>query len=256
MVSLADKPILHDITFGIKEGAFVGLIGPNGSGKTTLLRTLAGLIPYSGLLTLEHRDIKSWSTRTLAQRLAFVRQHLNLPFDFKVEEVVLLGCLPHKRWLDPINDIDREKARQALLRLNLESFIDRPITSLSGGELRRVFLAQALVQETNLLLLDEPTTYLDVYHQFEFLEHVTALVETGHTILAVFHNLEQAARYAHHLLVLDHGRVVADGPPVEVLTEPLIRDVFRMEARVEVNNECRLRIQYIKPYENIYTHRG
>jgi iron complex transport system ATP-binding protein len=246
-VSIGTQPILQDLSFSITQGAWIGLIGPNGSGKTTLLRALSGLLSYSGSLTLEARPILAWPAKELARRMAFVRQQHQVGFDFKVADVLLLGCLPHKRWLDPIYDTDRNKAQQALAQLNLEGFMERPITSLSGGEQRRVFLAQALVQETDILLLDEPTAHLDVYHQFEFLDHVSRLVQAQHTVIAVFHNLEQAARYASHLLVLNEGRVVAQGPPETTLNEALIREVFRMHNSVNISTDKTLHIKYLKP---------
>ena len=245
-VALDGTPILHGLDFAVEAGTWVGLLGPNGSGKTTLLRALAGVLPYQGRLDLDGRAVRAWKPRALARRLAVLRQTTPLSFDFSVEELVLLGRTAHKGWLDRYDAADRARVREALAHVDLDAFARRSVLALSGGERQRVLLAQALVQESDLLLLDEPTAHLDVHYQFEFLDVVRALVAAGRTVIAVFHDLEQAARYADHLLVLDQGRLVADGPPRHVLTEALLASVFRMRARVESAGE-RLRILYEAP---------
>lgn len=246
-VALDGQAILKGLTFRVSRGAWVGLLGPNGSGKTTLMRTLAGLLPYAGRLTLAGRPVRSWSPRALARTLAFVRQSLPFSFAFTVEEIVLLGRAPHKGLLSPITSTDRRKAREALARVDLAGFEDRIIHHLSGGEQQRVLLAQALAQEADLLLLDEPTAHLDVHHQYEFTEHVRTLVDAGRTVVSAFHDLELAARYADHLLVLDHGRLAAQGAPEAVLTPELLASVFRMRAELIALPGAPLRIHYQAP---------
>ena len=246
-VALDGTTILHDLDFTVEAGTWVGLIGPNGSGKTTLLRTMSGLLPYEGSLTLVERPIDSWKAQELARQMAFVRQTTPLSFDFSVAELVLLGRSPHKGWLERYTGEDRQHVEQALMRVDMDGFARRSVLSLSGGERQRVFLAQALVQESDLLLLDEPTTHLDVHHQFEFLNLVRGLVEAGRTVVAVFHDIELAARYADHLLVLNQGRLAAAGPPHAVLTEALLASVFRMQARLDTMNDGTLQIYYEMP---------
>ena len=246
-VALDGTTILHDLDFAVETGTWVGLLGPNGSGKTTLLRALSGLLPYQGTLTLAERPVHTWKAQALARQLAFVRQATPLSFDFAVDEVVLLGRSPHKGWLERYTREDRERVERALKRVDMDGFARRSVLSLSGGERQRVFLAQALVQESDLLLLDEPTNHLDVHHQFEFLNLVRELVEAGRTVVAVFHDLELAARYADHLLVLDQGCLAAAGPPRSVLTETLLASVFRMQARLDTMDDGRLRIYYQMP---------
>jgi len=246
-VALDGTEILHDLPFEVAPGTWMGLLGPNGSGKTTLLRTLAGLLPYRGTLVLDGRPVRAWSARALARRVAFVRQTTPLSFDFSVEELVLLGRSPHKGWLERYGGDDRTSVQEALARVDLSGFARRSVLSLSGGERQRVFLAQALVQEADLLLLDEPTTHLDVHYQFEFLNVVRDLVAAGRTVIAVFHDLELAARFSDHLLVLDEGRLVADGPPQAVLTETLLAEVFRMQARLATTSAGSVRIHYEAP---------
>ena len=243
-VTLDQQSILHDLRFDIAEGTWTGLLGPNGSGKTTLLRAVSGLLAHEGALTFDGQPVDQWPARALARRLAFVRQSPSLTFDFTVADLVLLGRSPHKSWLQSYSAADRAQMRDALAHVELNGFADRSVLSLSGGELQRVFLAQALVQEADVLLLDEPTAHLDVHYQFTFMDQVQDLVEQGRTIVAVFHDLELAARYADRLLVLDDGRLVADGPPAEVLTPGLIAQVFRMQAEVEHTLHGALRIDY------------
>ena len=246
-VALDGTPILRDLDFMVEAGSWVGLLGPNGSGKTTLMRTLSGLLPYAGTLTLTERPIHTWKAPALARQVAFLRQSTPISFDFTVEELVLLGRSPHKGWLERYTHEDHQRVTHALARVDMDGFARRSVLSLSGGERQRVFLAQALVQESDLLLLDEPTTHLDVHHQFEFLNLVRDLVEAGRTVVAVFHDIELAARYADHLLVLDEGRLVAAGPPADVLTEALLASVFRMQARLDTMDDGTLRISYEMP---------
>lgn len=244
-VVLSGTPVLRDLTFCIEVGTWVGLVGPNGSGKTTLLRAVAGLLPHTGTLALDGRPVRAWSPSALARRIAFVRQSTPLTFDFTVEELVLLGRSPHKRWLERYSSEDRDRCRDALACVDLEGFAQRSVLALSGGERQRVFLAQALAQEADLLLLDEPTTHLDVHYQYEFLNVVRDLVQAGRTVLAVFHDLALAARYADRLLVLHRGRLAASGAPTDVLTESLLADVFRMDARLDTAPGHPLRIDYL-----------
>ena len=248
-VALDGTPILHGLDFALDAGTWIGLLGPNGSGKTTLLRAISGVLPYEGSLTLAGRPVRAWKPREMARQVAFVRQATPLSFDFAVEELVLLGRTPHKGWLERYGPTDRSAVAHALARVDLAGFSRRSVLSLSGGERQRVFLAQALVQEADLLLLDEPTTHLDVHYQFEFLNVVRNLVNAGRTVVAVFHDLELAARYADTLLVLQQGRMAATGAPAHVLTEALLAEVFRMEAYLAPASDGTLRISYERPVE-------
>lgn len=246
-VALDGHEILADVSFEIEAGTWIGLVGPNGSGKTTLLRAIGAHIPFDGTIRLDGRRVEAWSARARARRLAYVQQAASLTFDFTVEELVLLGRAPHRGWLQSYRADDRSLVREALSMVDLEGFAGRSVLSLSGGETQRVFLAQALVQEADLLLLDEPTSHLDVHYQFAFMEQVKALVEGGRTVLAVFHDLELAARYADRLLVLQDGRLVARGKPAAVLTPERIAEVFGMRARTERGDDGTLRIEYRAP---------
>jgi len=243
-VSLAEKPVLKSLDFSIAPGTWVGVLGPNGSGKTTLLRTLGGLLPYSGSLTLHDREIRDWKPQDLAREMAFVRQSSSLSFDFSAGEMVMLGRSVLRGFWDLTTAEDEACVRQALSQVDLAGFEERSMLSLSGGEQQRVMLAQALAQGAGMLLLDEPTAHLDVHHQFEFVEHVRALVSAGRTVVAAFHDLELAARYADALIVLSDGRQIASGSPAHVLSESLIASVFRMQATLHTSEDGALRIHY------------
>jgi len=245
-VELGGSPVLRNLSVSIQAGNWIGLLGPNGSGKTTLLRVLGGLLPYSGGLELNTRPLASWRDRERARETAFVRQHPSLDFDFTVEEVVALGLAPHLSWLERPSADQRERVHTALADTDLTGLADRSVSTLSGGEQQRVQLAQALAQDVPILLLDEPTAHLDVHHQYDLMERIANLVRTGRTVVAAFHDLAFAARYADRLLVLDEGTLAAVGLPVDVLTSRLIRDVFKMDADVEMN-EGELRLRYLAP---------
>lgn len=245
-VRLDARTVLRDVSFELAGASCVGIIGPNGSGKTTLLRAISGNQSYEGRLTLDGVDVADWKARPLAQRMAFVRQQLPLSFDFTVEELVLLGRAPHRGWLEPFQAGDRGCVQDALERVGMTRYAEASVLALSGGERQRALLAQALVQDAMLLLLDEPTTHLDVHFQYAFLEQVRGLVDEGRTLLVVFHDLQLAARFADRLLVLDGGQLVADGAPTDVLTRDLLGRVFGMAARVR-HDSGGLQIQYEGP---------
>jgi len=246
-VALDGHTILQDVCFDVSPGRWVGVLGPNGAGKTTLLRAIGGHIPFDGDICMEGASVEDMNAPDRARTLAFVRQARSLTFDFTVEEFVLLGRAPHRGWLQSYRSSDRKRVRDALSRVDLEGFESRSVLSLSGGEMQRVFLAQALVQDADLLLLDEPTAHLDVHYQFSFMEQVRAQVAEGRTVLAVAHDLELAARYADRLLLFDDGTLRAKGPPLSVLTPDRIADVFGMQTELDRHPDGTLRIDYLGP---------
>ena len=246
-VAFDGHTILRDVSFDVSGGRWVGVLGPNGAGKTTLLRAIGSHIPFDGDICLNGASVEDMSAQDRARTLAFVRQARSLTFDFTVEEFVLLGRAPHRGWLQAYRASDRERVRRALARVDLDGFASRSVLSLSGGEMQRVFLAQALVQDAELLLLDEPTAHLDVHYQFSFMEQVQGQVAEGRTVLAVGHDLELAARYADRLLLLDEGALVAEGPPASVLTPDRLAEVFGMRAELDRHPDGTLRIDYLGP---------
>jgi iron complex transport system ATP-binding protein len=222
-VELGGRAVVDDVTASIGGGEWLALIGPNGAGKTTLLRAIARLVPFAGEIALDGRPMADLGRSELARLVAVVPQEPATPSWMTVAEYVLLGRTPHLGPLAKEGTRDREAAARALSRLDLLSFAARRLGTLSGGEKQRVVVARALAQEAPIVLLDEPTAALDIGHQQQALELLDGLrVESGLTLVAAMHDLTLAAQYADRMLLLDAGRIVADGPPGEVLTEALI----------------------------------
>ncbi|MGW4210552.1 ABC transporter ATP-binding protein [Lentzea sp. NPDC004789] len=236
------KTIVEDVSLAVGEGETVGLIGPNGSGKSSLLRCIAGLrTPTSGLVRYDGVEITSWSARERARRLAFVEQTADTDSDLRVADVVMLGRTAYRsRWRGPDAN-DRSIVEQALDRLDLGALADRPWKQLSGGERQRTHLARALAQQTSGLLLDEPTNHLDVRHQLDLMELAS---RTPQTVVVALHDLALAARYCDRLVLMHRGTVVADGPAEEVLTAPLLREVFDVDAEIGRDSLGHLAVGY------------
>jgi iron complex transport system ATP-binding protein len=222
---------VEDVSATFEPGAWIALIGPNGAGKTSLLRAVCRLVPFSGTVQLEGRDVHSLRRRELARIVALVPQIPETPPALTVAEYVLLGRTPHLGYFGDETHDDRRAAQQALDRLELLPFADRSLGSLSGGELQRVVLARALAQEARILLLDEPTTALDLGRQQQVLALVDSLRESL-TVISTMHDLTLAGQYADRLLLLDRGRVVADGSAADVLSEPNVNAYYGANVRV------------------------
>jgi iron complex transport system ATP-binding protein len=232
-VSFGTAEVVRGISGEVERGEWVGLIGPNGAGKTTVLRAVAGLVPYEGTVSLDGHDVHASRRRDIARRVALVPQSPRIPAELTVGEYVLLGRTAHIGYLATEGRADRIAAQRALERLELDEFAQRTLGSLSGGELQRVVLARALAQEAPLLLLDEPTSALDLGHQQQALELVDALRrDHALTVVAAMHDLTLAAQYADRLVLLDHGRIVADGSPDDVLSEERIQRHYGARVRI------------------------
>ena len=229
--------VLLDITFTLLPGEMTSILGPNGCGKSTLLRVLSGVLaPHSGEALFQQRPVHRIPPRQLAQRMAFVPQREETPGAFTVEQVVLLGRAPYVGWWGHETRQDREVARRAMERVGVAHLADRRLSALSGGERQRVILARALAQECPLLVLDEPTTHLDVSHQISLLTLLRDLHRRdGLTVLAVLHDINLASEFTDRMLVMNRGRLAADGAPEEVVNETLLLDVFSLAAWVRVN---------------------
>jgi len=231
-----DKPLLYDVSLQVRKGEMIGLLGPNGSGKTTLLRLISGLFsPQRGTVTVEGRTLRHWGRRGAAQRIAVVPQELHVPFAFTVGHMVSLGRTPFvKPFLGTRTAHDQRIVTEALHAAGIASFADRVFNELSGGERQRVLIAMALAQEPTLLLLDEPTSHLDIKYQIETLELVQRLNrERGVTIIAAIHDLNLASRYFSRLLLFQRG-IVADGGPAEVLAPAVLSRVYGIDVRVGI----------------------
>ncbi len=226
--------VVDGVDLALPGGAVTAVVGPNACGKSTLLRGMARLLaPAAGTVTLDGEDIHRMPARTLARRLGLLPQQATAPEGITVEALVRLGRYPHQRMLTPWSAADQAAVEEALERTGTAALRDRPVDELSGGQRQRAWIALALAQDTPLLLLDEPTTFLDLRHQLDVLDLVEELnAEAGRTVVMVLHDLGQAARYADHLVVMCDGRPAAAGPPADVLTAELVEKVFRVECRV------------------------
>lgn len=233
-VGYSDTPVIDGLSRTIERGQITALVGPNGSGKSTLIKTLARLMqPAGGQVILDGRAIHTMPTAEVARRMAILPQGPTAPHGLTVLELVEQGRFPHVGALRMLKRQDHESIRQALALTHMTEFAHRPLDGLSGGERQRAWIALTLAQDTPILLLDEPTTFLDIGHQLEVLDLVGRLNrERGMTIVLVLHDLNQAARYADRMIVLNRGRVVADGAPHAILTPDLLEAVFNVRVNI------------------------
>jgi cobalamin transport system ATP-binding protein len=227
-------PVLQGLSTEIAAGEFVALIGPNGAGKSTLLKVMAGLIRgYRGAVDFSGKPLAEWNVRDLARRIAFVPQETHMAFPFTATEIVMMGRLPHRKGLLTDSPRDVEWTREAMALTDTASVATKIFNQLSGGERQRVVLASALAQNPDVLLLDEPTVYLDLKHQLQFYDILERLnAERGLTIISVTHDVNLAARYARRMIAIRSGTFVADGRPNEVLTPQHLYDIFEITAAV------------------------
>ena len=232
MVRFGAVEVVRDVTLDVASDEWVMLIGPNGAGKTTVLRVLGGLLPFGGTVRVEGRDVREFARRELARLVAFVPQSPLTPHELTVAEYVLLGRTPYLGYLAAEGRRDRQAAGRALDRLELLPFAERRLGSLSGGELQRVVLARALAQEAPILLLDEPTTSLDLGRQQQVLELVDSLRGDGLTVVSTMHDLTLAGQYADRLVLLDRGSVVAEGRADQVLSASNLAAFYGASVRV------------------------
>ncbi|MCD6260410.1 MAG: ABC transporter ATP-binding protein [Thaumarchaeota archaeon] len=235
------RKVLDEISFEAGEGEFIGLIGPNGSGKTTLLKIIDGILrPKVGSVYLDCKRISELDPKELARELAIVPQTADLSFDLKVFDVVMMGRYPYLRKLSLEREIDEEKVRFWMKLTNTLHLAERSIKEISGGERQRVLIARALAQEPRILLLDEPTSNLDVCYQIEIMNLLKELVEKlGLTIICAIHDLNLAARYSDKIILINGGRIKGIGRPIEVLTKENLRDVFKIEAKMEYDQDSK-----------------
>lgn len=242
---------LRDVTAALRQGQVTALIGPNGSGKTTLLRALCRLIrPDGGQVLLEGQSIGEMATRDVARKLAVLPQSPLVPGGITVQELVALGRHPHRGLVGRLGMEDRAAVDWAMQVTGTARLADRSVDSLSGGERQRAWIAMALAQKTGILLLDEPTTYLDIRHQIETLALVRDLNRRhGLTVGWVLHDLNQAAAYSDHILVLKDGQLVTEGSPAEVVTPAVVHDVFGVDVTVTRHPEdgCPLLVPSNRP---------
>lgn len=233
-ISYGSKTVIRDMNLQIPQGQITVFIGGNGCGKSTLLRTLARLLkPDGGEVLLDGQRIARMSTREVAKVMSILPQGPTAPEGLTVRQLVRQGRYPHQSWLKQWSEQDEAMVRTALESARVEDLADMPVDSLSGGQRQRVWIAMSLAQGTDMLLLDEPTTYLDLSHQIEILDMLYELNEKEQcTIVMVLHDLNLACRYAHHMVAVKDGNIFASGPPESIITCETVKEVFQLDCEV------------------------
>lgn len=234
--------IIKDLSLNVKKGSINTMIGTNGCGKSTILKALSrNLKPQYGDVYLNGKSIFQMDTKILAKNMSILPQSPTAPDDFTVFDLVSYGRYPHLDWTAKLHKEDFDIINWSINLTKLEHLKDRQVTTLSGGERQRAWIAMALCQKPKILLLDEPTTYLDISHQFEVLELVKTLNRSmGLTIVMVLHDLNQAARYSDNIIVIKDGNIYKQGPPKNIITKQILQDVFKLDVQIILDeyNDC------------------
>lgn len=244
--SYDDKAFMESLEGKIEHNKITTIIGPNGCGKSTLLSLLArGQKHSAGSITFDGKDIYSYKHKDFARKIAMVNQTNHISEDMTVEELIQFGRIPYKKIWKQENDDDKDAIEWALKCTNLQNYKDTPVSALSGGQRQRVWIALALAQKTEILFLDEPTTYLDIYHQLELLSLIRELNQVhGITIVMVLHDMNQALRYSDMVIVMKSGAIKAYGPPKQVITQEKIKEIYDVHIAVNEDDKTGL---YIVP---------
>jgi iron complex transport system ATP-binding protein len=233
-VALGRRTVVRDVSARLEAGSLVGIVGPNGAGKSTLLRAMLGLVaPAAGHVRLDGADVARLPRASVARQLAYLPQGQTLHWPLAVERLVALGRLPHLAPMSGVSEEDAAAIDRAMARCDVDALRGRIATELSGGERARVLLARALAVEAPALLADEPLASLDPGHQIDVMELLLGEARSGRLVVAVLHDLTMAARYCDRLLLIDGGNLVADGPPLEVLTPDRLAEVYSIRARID-----------------------
>ena len=229
-----NKEFIKNLNVNIQKGKITTILGPNGSGKSTLLSLLCGINKIkSGEIVIDDLNISNMKYKDIAKKVATVHQQNSVPNDISVENLISYGRLPHKGFFEKESKNDAEIIDWAIKCTGLESYRDKQVMSLSGGERQRVFISMALAQKPEVLFLDEPTTYLDIYHQIEILELVKKLNEEyGITIVMVLHDINQAIKYSHNIIIMKNGRIIKDGLAKSIINRELLKEVYKVDGVV------------------------
>ncbi|KGN01634.1 iron ABC transporter ATP-binding protein [Clostridium novyi A str. 4570] len=232
-----DKVIVKDFSLHVKKGDMLTIIGPNGSGKSTVLKAVGRLLkPMDGVVYLDGKLLQEMNNKEIAKEMACLSQHNSAPKDMTIRKIVSFGRNPHKNWFQGLNKEDEDIVTWAIEKTNLSHMENKNISDISGGERQRAWIAMALAQKPKVLLLDEPTTYLDINNQIEILELVKELNEKLNlTVVMVLHDLNQAAKYSSEVLVLKNGEIKAQGKPEDILDKSLIRSVYNVDMDILKN---------------------
>ena len=225
--------VIHDVSMSLRQGEFLGIIGPNGAGKSTMLRILCGILkPNQGAVLLFGKHFSAQSHKTIAQNIAFVPQETHFALDFPVHEIVRMGRYPYKGPFQREDSADQEAVEYALQAANIKELRQRPINSLSSGERQRVVIARALAQAPRILLLDEPTSHLDLHHQLVIMELLRKLNLDGISIAVVHHDLNLASLYCQRLVLMHEGKIYAEGKPNDLLNEKTLKNVYGAAVKI------------------------
>jgi len=235
--SYGNQKVLKELSIDIRKGKFYSILGPNGSGKTTILRHIQKLLlPQSGKVLLGQDEVRLLKVRDIAKKIATVPQETHIAVDFSVLDFVLAGRAPHLRRFENETPVDYKKANEAMLATNTWQYAHKSVRELSGGELQRVVVARAMVQEPELFLLDEPVSHLDLRHQILILDTVMSYCRRQEsTVISVLHDINLAITYSDELIFMKKGRVYAKGKPEEIITEPILKEVYETECIILKN---------------------
>ncbi|WP_199618203.1 ABC transporter ATP-binding protein [Paenibacillus alkalitolerans] len=235
-VNYRGRSVLDDVNVNFEPGLVHSILGPNGCGKSTLLKTLSRQLQgESGAVYVDGKEVKQWRTKLFARQLAMLPQAQESSADIRVYDLVSYGRFPHKGWMQKMDEEDKEVVERALELTGMSSYADRSVQQLSGGERQRARIAMAIAQQPKVLLLDEPTTYLDICHQLEIMELITQLNRKQNmTVIMVLHDLNQAAHYSDRITVMKQGSVIAHGCPEDIICEEILLDVFKVRASIEL----------------------
>lgn len=233
-----DKEILKNINLRFNTGYFYSVIGPNGSGKSTLLKNIAKIVsPEENSIMIDNKDITKMNKKELSKIISVIPQEINIDYDFTVYDIVLMGRNPYKNFFQDFNTNDREIAQKYMKETNTWQLRDKLITELSGGEKQRVIAARALAQEADIILLDEPTSHLDLQYQIEFLK-IFRNLKKDKIIIAVLHDLNLSSLFSDQIILINSGKIIDKGIPSEVISTKNIKDVYNLSVEINFNNNC------------------
>ena len=233
-----DKEILKNINLRFNTGYFYSVIGPNGSGKSTLLKNIAKIVsPEENSIMIDNKDITKMNKKELSKIISVIPQEINIDYDFTVYDIVLMGRNPYKNFFQDFNTNDREIAQKYMKETNTWELRDKLITELSGGEKQRVIAARALAQEADIILLDEPTSHLDLQYQIEFLK-IFRNLKKDKIIIAVLHDLNLSSLFSDQIILINSGKIIDKGIPSEVISTKNIKDVYNLSVEINFNNNC------------------